>query len=141
MSKYLSKRKWFSALAGITLVGGLSLGLASAASAQTTQITHPISAPHLTALTQNPLIQEGEVHSYTTGGNATVITYNGGYNWCFNGDCTGNGSPSFQIGCVYSYTTEGYADVATNDGGYDWVFATNLGIFYTKFRPLAPCSL
>lgn len=73
-----------------------------------------------------PSIQYGTVHSYTTDQNANVSTTDGGYVWCYNGNCqppAGGGSyPDYQTGQVHSYTTGLYAAVYTENGGYAWFY-------------------
>jgi hypothetical protein len=70
-----------------------------------------------------PQYQSGTVHSYTTGRNANVTTTNGGYIWCYNGNCNGTPNQSYpqhQTGQVHSLTTGLYAAVTTNDWGIQW---------------------
>jgi hypothetical protein len=76
----------------------------------------------------NPAGQFGEIHSCTTNGAQTDITYNGGQEWFYTGGPPG-GTPSFQVGVVHSFTTGGNANVTTGDGGVTWYFDNTSPLF------------
>jgi hypothetical protein len=99
-----------------------ALGSILGVTAATASTNH---ASHIVVKLSNPLYQTGYVHSQpdgmgSGGGNADVVTINGGQTWCFNDNCNGSG-PS-QVGCVHSNTTGGNAGVTSINGGYEWTF-------------------
>lgn len=65
--------------------------------------------------------QLGAVHSCTTNGTQSDITYNGGEEW-FDTAGPPAGHPTDQAGVVHSYTTGGNATVLSFNGGLTWYF-------------------
>jgi hypothetical protein len=112
-------RKLRTAVLGAAIASATALGSAPAASAAPAASLHTAAQFREAVPAGVPEIQSGEVHSLTTGGNAGVITYDGGYVWCYQGNCNASGS-GYQEGCVYSFTTGGTAAVESFDGGYIW---------------------
>jgi peptidoglycan hydrolase-like protein with peptidoglycan-binding domain len=68
------------------------------------------------------LTQHGTVHSDTTGGNAAVMTTDGGWTWLYGG-AVPSGAFRYQTGTVHSITTGADAMVVSDDGGGTWHYA------------------